>query len=307
MMSAAAGIRAILREGTRCLRASGYEHARREAEWLLSRLMDVQPLELYLADRPVAPPVIEQFLAHVRARSAGRPLQYLLREAEFFGGRFAVQPGVFIPRPETEAVVEAALERLRPLEAARGRPLRLLDLGTGSGCIAVTLAERLATCAVVAVELSWTALHTARRNIIEHGMGARVSLIQGSWTQPLRGRFDGIIANPPYVPSASVEQLPLDVRQEPRVSLDGGPDGLREARNILAQMPARLEPGGVAALECGEHHVEVLQADVTQRGWVETVHAIHDLAGRPRGVLIVRHGPTPHRSAGSRLLPHGQK
>ena len=260
--------------------------ARHEAEWLLSRLVNASPLELYLREEELPQEAINHFFAQIEARAAGAPLQYLLGETEFCGTRCVVAPGVFIPRPETEAIVEAAVETLRARAANMGRALRVLDLGTGSGCIAVALAKAVSTCVVVGVELSWKALCIARRNVERHDLEGRVHLVHGQWTDALRGAFDGIISNPPYVPSAHVDCLPLDVRQEPRLSLDGGPDGMRVLFQLMALAPRLLAAGGIMALECGEEQVTQLLRAVQGSPWVASVKAVHDLAGRPRGILI---------------------
>ena len=201
---------------------------------------------------------------------------------------FVVATGVFIPRPETEAVVEAAVARLRNLEAQRGRPLRLVEFGVGSGCIAVTLALALPTCVLVGVELSWDALRMVQGNAARHGCAARVHLVQGWWANAVSGTFDGLIANPPYVPTALVEQLPRDVRHEPRMSLDGGPDGMRDLSQLVTEVPRLLSPGGVLVLECGEDQAAPLSGDLRACPWVDSVEVIHDMAGRPRGVLSIR-------------------
>ena len=279
--------RGLIEAGQRQLRAAGLD-ARHETEWLLAGLLHTSRLELYLRDEPVPEGVAKQFFDHLEARTAGTPLQYLLGRAEFFGRMFEVEPGVFIPRPETEAVVEEALRALRCVPG----PLRLLDLGAGSGCIAVTLAVELPACVVVGVELSWEALFVARQNALRHGVAERVQFLQGRWTEPLRGEFDGLVANPPYVPSAQVDRLPLDVRQEPRLSLDGGTDGMRDLRRLVRLVPQVVRPGGIAAFECGEEQVTELTQLARASSETATVRALHDLAGRPRGMLM-------------RLAPHG--
>jgi len=281
-------VRRIVREGVQRLQASGMGHARHEAEWLLSRLVGASPAGLYLQEPLISQGMAERFFSQIEARACGVPLQYVLGETEFFGRRFMVQPGVFIPRPETEMVVEAALDALRERAARLQRPLRLLDLGTGSGCIAMTLAHELPACVVVGLEVSWQALAVARHNLMNHRLTSRVWLVQGDWTAPVGGGFDGILSNPPYVPSAQVEHLPLDVRQEPRSSLDGGDDGLRDLRLVMAEAPRLLRPNGVLALECGEEQVKPLMRAATIAGWAGRVRMIRDLASRPRGLVIER-------------------
>lgn len=278
--------RALIHEGARRLIGVSREQARREIEWLLGRLIGVQPLELYLTERHVSESMAERFFRQVDARASGVPLQYLLGEADFCGRSFVVKPGVFIPRPETEGVVQAAIEALRLIAAQHHSPLRLLDLGVGSGCIAATLAHALPTCVVVGIEVSWDPLWTAQENLQRHGLAGRVSLVQSRWMEAVRGRFHGIISNPPYVPSTDVDRLPLDVRQEPRVSLDGGGDGTRDLLSILQDAAGRLEPSGVLVLECGEAQVAPLMREAARASWVAQASALRDLAGRPRGVLI---------------------
>ena len=280
-------IHEMLRQATQQLSVAGIAHARHEAEWLLARLMGARPLELYLDPSLVPPEILKRFSSQIQARASGVPLQYLLGTADFCGFEISVTPDVFIPRPETETIVEAAVEVLRPLARALRRPLRLLDLGTGSGCIAIALARALPACVVVGVELSWNALRLACTNVRRHGLASRVCLVQGRWMDALVGRFDGIVSNPPYVPSRQVDHLPLDVRQEPRLSLDGGPDGLRELRHLVAEAPRVLHGGGVVVLECGEEHVESLCAVAQSTAWVACATPLKDLAGRPRGVRLI--------------------
>ncbi len=280
-------VRALISRATQQLSDVGIEGARQQAEWLLGRLMDARSVELYLEPCTVPPETVERFRSTIKARASGVPLQYLLGTADFCGQQLRVAPGVFIPRPETETIVEAAVEVLRPRQGTLGRPLRLLDLGTGSGCIAITLARRLAACVVVGVELSWNALQVACANVRRYGLESQVSLVQGRWLESIRGRFDGIISNPPYVPSGQVDGLPLEVRQEPRLSLDGGPDGLRELQHLLADAPRRLCPGGVVVLECGEAHVAPLCRMALSASWVECATPLTDLACRPRGVMLI--------------------
>ena len=287
-MATGARVREVVQEGARRLSEAGIANARHEVEWLLGHVLGLSPIELYLREELVPAATVAWVFAHLGERARGMPVQYLTGEAPFCGASFFVEPGVFIPRPETEGVVQAAVAALAALERRLGRPLRLLELGTGSGCIAVALGRALPACTIVAVEVSWSALTIARRNVARHKLGERIRLVQASWAEALQGRFDGLMANPPYVPSALVGRLPLDVRREPRLSLDGGPDGMDPLRHLLAEAPRLLEPGGVLALECGEDQVQPLTACLRPGEWIEQVTPIHDLAGRPRGVLIKR-------------------
>jgi len=281
-------IRALLGEGRRRLEHAGMETARQEVAWLLGRLLHVRLPDLYLYEGPISPSVTQRFRMTLEARVAGAPLQYLLGEADFFGATFAVAPGVFIPRPETEAVLEAALRVLRERALRCGHALRLLDLGTGSGCIAITLARQLPSCLVVGVEVSCHAVRIAQTNVRRYRLQDRVQLVQGRWTKALRGTFDGIISNPPYIPNGEVDDLPREVRHEPRLSLDGGRGGLRDLEALCTETPRHLPPDGLLVMECGEEQVPVLVQRLGQSAWAQRVSPISDMAGRARGVLATR-------------------
>lgn len=278
----------LIRQATETLKQAGVDSARCEAEWLLGHLLKLKPTELYLREERVSKKVLDSFSEYVSARSRGIPLQYLLGQTEFYGLSLVVEPGVFIPRPETESVVEQALGRFARRQARLGRPLRLLELGAGSGAIAIALASHLSSCRVVAIEVSWTALKTAAENIRRQHLSARVQLVGGSWMTALRSGvlFDAIISNPPYVASAEVDRLPLDVRQEPRLSLDGGEDGLRDIRQLVAEAEQHLMPGGMLIIECGESQVPVLCDELKSASYFHAVEPVYDLAARPRGLIL---------------------
>ena len=278
----------LLRDGTSRLAKAGVDRARVEAEWLLADLLHTSPLTLQLDGAAVPFDAREQYWLHIARRAQGIPLQYVTGRAAFFDLLFDVEPGVFIPRPETEAVVERALEALRARQAGLGRGLRMVDVGTGSGCIAATLARALPACLVVGIEVSWSALLVAQRNLKRHGLLDRVRVVQGRWLEPILVRVDAIVSNPPYVPTDQVDRLPLTVRQEPRVSLDGGADGLRDVNRLLAAAPDHLQSRGLLIMECGEEQAVPLGRRATALPWVASVALVRDLAGRPRGLIIER-------------------
>ncbi len=278
----------LLRKGGRQLERVGIAHGHREAEWLLGHLMGIHPLELYLDGRPISSEIIERFSGKIAARVQGMPLQYLIGETEFFGQRINVAPGVFIPRPETEIVLDAFLKGLAHNYGQSSKSLNILDLGTGTGCLAVAIACELPACQVTAVELSWWALCLARKNILQQDLSSRIRLVQGNWLKAIYGTFDGIISNPPYIPTERVQSLPLDVRCEPKLSLDGGEDGMQGLKQLLDQAPQALAAGGVLVLECGEDQVELLKEMAGSLAWVDQATALSDLVGRPRGLLVTR-------------------
>ena len=224
-------------------------------------------------EMPVIGPAGEQFVAWVERRAAGEPLAYLVGEAEFRGRVFQVSPAVLIPRPETEVLIELALEKLAGRAAAD-----VVDLGTGSGIVAVSLALECPVATVSAVDLSPGALAVARNNAGR--LGAKVDFHEGDWFAPLASRrFDLIVSNPPYVAEGDPHLRTLI--HEPLSALTSGADGLDDIRTIVAQAPTRLAPGGWLLLEHGYDQAEAVQALLVAHGFVQ-VQSRNDLAGIAR-------------------------
>lgn len=212
----------------------------------------------------------------VAKRQMGYPVAYLLGRREFYGRDFAVDDSVLIPRPETEHLVEAVLERLPE------GPCTVLDLGTGSGAIAVTLACERPDVAVTAIDASPLALRTARANAERHAPG-RIEFLEGSWYAPLGDRrFDLVVSNPPYVAGADPHLAQGDLRFEPSAALtDGSDDGLASIRAIVAGAPSHLQPGGWLLIEHGYDQAARV-AGLLQEGGFHELVGIRDLAGIPR-------------------------
>ena len=212
----------------------------------------------------------------VAQRAMGHPVAYLLGKREFYSRQFCVGPDVLIPRPETEILVEAALSRLEPRASC-------LDLGTGCGAIAVTLACERADARVVATDASEAALAVARTNAHALGCGARIEFMPGEWYAPVAGRrFDLIVSNPPYIAARDPHLAQGDLRFEPTAALtDGSGDGLASIRAIVAGAPAHLNPGGRLLLEHGYDQDEPV-ARLLRDGGFAAIVTIPDLAGIPR-------------------------
>lgn len=227
------------------LTEKGVENARREAEWLLCAATGLDRMGLYLNfDRPLRDDELATYRAMVSRRARREPLQHILGSQEFDGLELVVTPAVLIPRHDTELLVETAT-RQHP------RATTVLDIGTGSGCIAIALAKRLPQAAITAIDLSPDALAVARHNAEQHHAG--IEFLLGSFFKPVAGRrFDLIVSNPPYIPTADLAALQPEVRDfDPALALDGGPDGLDAYRQLLSDAPQHLNPGGWMLVEVG--------------------------------------------------------
>ncbi len=262
-----------------------------DAVELVSRLLGVPRTQVHLTPRAEVTgeqfECLERWLAR---RRAGEPVQYITGRAAFLDLDLEVGPAVLVPRPETEGLVEAVIEALRSLE----RGPRILDLGTGSGAIALAIAHALPEARVVATDQSPAALDVARRNAARLGLAERVEFRRGDWFEALGDeRFDVVVSNPPYLSTAEWDDLPDDVRRfEPHEALFSGASGLDALREIVDQAPRYLIAGGLLALELSEHRAAEVAA------WLEGAHDFSevelrdDLSGRPR-VLLARRAPGP--------------
>lgn len=259
------------------LRRHGVPQARLDAELLLAHVLDVERIGLYLGS--AGTPSATQCDRHwdlVRQRALQRvPLAYLTGVREFWSQPFWVTRDVLIPRPETETLVEVALAV---------RPERVLEIGVGSGAVTGALALELPRTRFVAVERSRQALAVARVNLERLGVAARVSLVRGDGSCGLRGPFDLIVSNPPYIPSGELGRLPPEVQNEPTLALDGGPDGLSFVRRLVADAPALLARSGCLALEVGRGQAGAVREELIRVG-APAIETARDLAGVERVVL----------------------
>jgi release factor glutamine methyltransferase len=267
--------------------------ARLSAELLLAHVLNVPRIKLYTDyERPLTEPQLTQFRELVRRAGEHEPVAYLTGKAHFFNLEFEVNSDVLIPRPDTETIVENVLQLARHAPGM-GSP-RVLDLCTGSGCVAAAIAHHLKTATIVATELSAGAIALAKRNIDRLGLSARVTIELGDLYEPLSRivdarPFDLIVANPPYIPSGQIDSLDLSVRDyEPRIALDGGADGLSVHRRILAGAGEHLLAGGQIFLEIMfDQGAAALE---TARGLdaLESIRILKDHAGHDRVLAAKR-------------------
>lgn len=227
------------------LSGKGIDNARLEAEWLLCAATGLDRVGLYLNfEKPLSDDELARYRAMVTRRGKREPLQHILGSQEFCGLEFEVTPDVLIPRHDTETLVDEALLRMPGAST-------VLDIGTGSGCIAVSLAKQLPQASITAVDISGAALTVARRNAERNGVA--IEFLQGSLCEPVAGRsFDLIVSNPPYIPSRDIEELAPEVRDfDPRGALDGGADGLDIYKILIPAARSRLNPAGWLLVEIG--------------------------------------------------------
>jgi release factor glutamine methyltransferase len=259
------------------------EPARLEAEVLIASALGLTRVMLYAHfDRPLDDAERDRIRGLVRRRATGEPVAYLVGEREFWSLDFEVGPGVLVPRPDTETLVEEALVELDAIDAAAGR---IADVGTGSGCVAIALAHERKQLTVFALDRSPEALAIAGRNVARHGLEDRVRLRPSDLLAglPEEARpLDLVVANLPYIPTGDLAGLPRDVRDfEPRLALDGGPDGLALVRRLVAEARSALRPGGAIALEAGFDQLDRVSAILGEAGYVD-VRVRRDYGGQPR-------------------------
>lgn len=268
----------ILKKTEAFFAKAGLENPKIEAEWLLAQTLGCRRLELFLQwERPLAEDELERLRERVRRRAGGEPLQYVVGYSDFHDIRLAVGPGVLIPRPETEELVSLVIEELRCLESPR-----LIDLGTGSGAIALALAHALASARVLALDASPEALRQARANAESLGLRERVAFRRGDWLSGIDTEADGIIANPPYLTEAEWETARPEVREhEPREALVAVDEGQADLLRIIDEAYPLLARGGFLALEMGLAHGPPLREAATGKGYAR-VEVRQDLHGRER-------------------------
>jgi release factor glutamine methyltransferase len=253
----------------------GADSARLDAEVLLAHVLGLRRLDLYLKfDRPLTEPELTEYRELVARRAKGQPVAYLVGHKEFMGLDFTVTPAVLIPNPDTEVLVQRAVELAR--EA--GRPLRVADVGTGSGCIAIAIAHYAPLADVVASDVSPDALEVAARNVAKHSLRDRVQLVCGDLMAPLGGSFDLVCANLPYVAEGS--RLASEVVAQPAQALYAEGQGSALVTRLLAEAPARLNAGGRVLAEL-DTTIASFAVDTANRSFAG--HRIHlDLAGHER-------------------------
>jgi release factor glutamine methyltransferase len=289
-------IRAALKQGISQLREAHVPSFTLAAELLLLHVLNRDRTWIYShPEEKISPADAARYFALLARRASGEPTQHLTGKQEFWGLEFEVTPDVLIPRPETEHLIEVALDRLavREIRAGRkqtltGEGLQIADIGTGSGCIAVALAKELPAATIYATDISTAALAVAQRNATHHEMTNRIHFVERNLLEGLPKLLDLIVSNPPYVGRREKETLEREVRDhEPELALYGGEEGYELYADLIAQSAAHLKPGGLLVLELGHNSLAAVQPLLDAPTWTN-VGVTNDLAGIPRVIAAER-------------------
>jgi release factor glutamine methyltransferase len=267
----------VIKLASEHLKKHNSDSPRLDAELLLAKALGVRRLDLYLQfDRPLTEPELSEYRSLLAQRARGEPVAYVVGHREFMALDFEVTPAVLVPNPDTEVLAQRAVALAR----GAGRPIRIADVGTGSGCIAIAIAHYVTAVEVWASDSSSEALEVAARNIAKHQVGSRVHLACGDLMEPLAGTFDLICANLPYVPTSS--RLPAEVIAQPRAALYAGEDGSELVVRLLDDAPSRLNPAGRVLAELDPSILTHVLPAVDRNFSHHRIH--HDLGGHERVV-----------------------
>ncbi len=279
-MKLAEATRAAARELTQ----GGIETPELDARVLASEAFGVGTAEVLVGAAEASSAGLATLDGFIARRLSGEPVARILGRREFWGLDFALTPATLAPRPDTETVVETALSFV----ADRSAALRVLDLGTGSGCILLAVLAELPGAFGVGIDLAPNAAAAARANAQNLGLASRAAFLAGRWARALDGTFDLVVSNPPYIESAAIAGLDREVRlHDPALALDGGADGLDPYREILSDLPRLLAPGGVAVLEHGAGQSDAVAAIAREQG-LEVATVATDLSGERRALALGR-------------------
>jgi release factor glutamine methyltransferase len=267
--------------------AAGLDTPALDARILLTEALGLAPADLVTSpEAPLGPAGAARLGDYASRRLAREPVARILGEREFWGLPFSLSPETLVPRPDSETVVKAALAQV----ADRAAPLRLLDLGTGSGCLLVALLHELPNAFGVGLDRSVGALATARRNAARNGVEGRAGFLCSDWAAPLAGSFDLVVSNPPYIESCKVVALDSEVREhDPLLALDGGPDGLDGFRTVFRDACALLADGGAFVVEFGlgqQADIRRIAAEAGFQTVQKMMQVFDDLGGRPRAAVL---------------------
>ena len=280
------GLRSLLIESRTRLASAGIKDPMRDVRLLATETTGLAAIDLMTGtDRKVSDDDARRLRSIIERRAHGEPVHRILGYREFFGLRLSLTESTLEPRPDTETLVELVLPRARDFVDSTGA-CDILDLGTGTGAVALAVLNQVADCSAVGTDISASALGAAAKNARAHGLEGRFETIRSNWFENVNGRFHLIVANPPYIATDEIELLEIEVRcHDPVIALDGGSDGLEAYRRIARKSREFLHPGGFVAVETGFDRRESVSALFRAVGFVESGNAV-DLAGRDRALLF---------------------
>ncbi|MCE5228178.1 peptide chain release factor N(5)-glutamine methyltransferase [bacterium] len=288
-------VREALQAGARKLTETGIDTAALDMSLLIAEAIGLDRMGVYLNfDRPLNQTERQKIRALFDRRMRREPIAYILGRREFHGLTFEVNPSVLIPRPETEHLVETAIDWLKEFRSGvqtsvcSGTPV-IADIGVGSGAIAVSIAHAVPTCRIIATDVSPDSIEVARRNAEKHGVADRIEFGAGELFEPIHEPLDAILSNPPYVPETDRATLAPDVIDyEPHAALFSGPDGLDCIRELIAQAPRHLKPGGLLLIEIGAGQSLAVETLLAQTGSFQSIGFIPDYAGIDRVAKAIK-------------------
>lgn len=276
----------LLQSTSDYLARKGIDQPRLNIEHLLADSLGKKRIDLYLEfDRKLTEPELVPLREKVRRRAAGEPLQHLLGSWDFYGRTFKVDRRALVPRPETELLIDLVLPDLK---AASRQSRRLIDVGTGCGILAITFALEISELEVVAVDVSLDALALARENAVRFGLDSRIAFVQSDLLDNTGGGFRWVVANLPYIPTAALDTLQPEVKHDPRLALDGGPDGLDVIRKLINSLQTKLAPPALIALEVGRNQAEPVRELFARQNYRD-ISIMKDYQGAQR-IVSARYG-----------------
>ena len=284
-------IRELMKSAIEHLQGKGFEEARLSVELLLAHALDLQRIQLYVNfDKPVAPEELKQFRTLYERRLTREPVQYIIGSANFMGLHFTVDPRVLIPRPETETLIEQVMIACQ--RYSTDEPIHILEVGTGSGNIAVSIAKYVKHAQITTIDISLEALAVAKQNAHLHSVESQIKFscsdIFDESDELFQTQYDLLVSNPPYVPKDEWEQLQKEVRDfEPSSALTDGNDGFKFYHHMAKIIPSILKPGGGIVFEVGFSQAETVVRELKDAGMVE-LQITNDLQGVPRVVSGTR-------------------
>lgn len=278
----------ILKWTENFFKEKGIENPRLDAEVLLGHVLEKERIYLYVHfDEPLQPQELAAYREAIKQRIRRVPVAYIIGQREFMGLTFHVTEDTLVPRPDTEILVQAAIERLKKLGGAdEARPVRFADIGTGTGAICLSVLHYLPQATADTVDISEAARSVAEENAESLGVADRVKFYTGDLLAPLAEAYDAILSNPPYIPDADIEGLAPEVRcKEPRTALSGGADGLDFYRRLVVDSPALLKDDGFLAVEVGIHQAQAVAKMAVESGKFARTEIIKDYGGIERVVV----------------------